>query len=151
YLAFEPVEAGPPSAGYPWRKMMRRHRVAFASGALIVLALVAGLVLATWGLLAESAALGQAQQSAKKAQGSEKRTSSVLNLFLETLGTANRSMYEGKTFTVREALDVASQNIGRFVGDPDTESAVRMALGTVYHGIGELAPAREHLRRAFEL
>jgi serine/threonine protein kinase/tetratricopeptide (TPR) repeat protein len=51
YLAGEPVLAVPPSAGYRARKFLRKNRVAVLAGALVFLALLAGIVGTTWGLI----------------------------------------------------------------------------------------------------
>jgi serine/threonine protein kinase len=63
YLADEPVLAGPPSATYRLRKFVRRHRVPVLAGALLLLALVLGVVGTSWGLvLAEQARQAEADQ-----------------------------------------------------------------------------------------
>ena len=51
YLADEPVQACPPSAGYRLRKFVRRHKGPVLAGLLILLALVAGVVGTTYGLI----------------------------------------------------------------------------------------------------
>jgi tetratricopeptide (TPR) repeat protein len=65
YLADEPVEAGPPSAGYRLRKLVRRHRGPVLAAAGVLLALVAGVAGTTWGLVrAERAWRAEAEQRA---------------------------------------------------------------------------------------
>src|SRR5262249_29098231 len=51
YLDDEPVSAGPPSAGYRLRKLVRRHRTAVVVAAVVFLALVGGVVGTTAGLV----------------------------------------------------------------------------------------------------
>src|SRR5439155_16436591 len=51
YLNDEPVLACPPSAGYRFRKLMRRHKGPVLAAALVLLALVVGLVGLGWGLV----------------------------------------------------------------------------------------------------
>jgi serine/threonine protein kinase len=53
YLADEPVQACRPSAGYRLRKFVRRHKGPVLAALLIVLALVAGVIGTTWGLIRE--------------------------------------------------------------------------------------------------
>jgi WD40 repeat protein len=48
HLDDEPVRARPPSAIYLFRKMARRNRIAFASGGVVVAALIAGLLASLW-------------------------------------------------------------------------------------------------------
>jgi serine/threonine protein kinase/WD40 repeat protein len=51
YLRDEPVEACPPTVGYRLRKSLRKHRGPVTATAVVVLALVAGVVGTTLGLL----------------------------------------------------------------------------------------------------
>ncbi len=51
YLADEPVQACPPSVQYRLRKFVRRNRGPVLSGSLVLLALVAGVIGTTWGLI----------------------------------------------------------------------------------------------------
>jgi hypothetical protein len=55
YLQDEPVAAGPPSAAYRLRKFLRRHRGPVLGAALLLLALVGGIVGTTLGLLSARA------------------------------------------------------------------------------------------------
>jgi len=48
HLANEPVSARPPSAVYRLRKMVRRNKLAFIASAILVLALVGGIVATSW-------------------------------------------------------------------------------------------------------
>jgi serine/threonine-protein kinase len=74
YLADEPVLAGPPSAAYRLRKFVRRNRGPVAAAALVLAALVAGIVGMTAGLLrAGQARRAEAEQrmAAEQAQARE--------------------------------------------------------------------------------
>src|SRR5712664_1887828 len=51
YLADEPVQACPPSALYRFRKFARRHKGPVLAASLISLALVAGIIGTTWGMI----------------------------------------------------------------------------------------------------
>src|SRR5262245_40033177 len=51
YLADEPVQACPPSAGYRLRKFVRRHKRTVLAAGLVVFALIAGLIGTAWGLV----------------------------------------------------------------------------------------------------
>ncbi len=51
YLDHEPVLAGPPSAVYRLRKFLRRRRGPVLAASLVLLALVAGIIGTTWGML----------------------------------------------------------------------------------------------------
>jgi serine/threonine protein kinase/tetratricopeptide (TPR) repeat protein len=63
YLADEPVQACPPSAGYRLRKFLRRHRGPVFAAGIVVLALVAGIVGTSVGLVrAWQAEAGEREQ-----------------------------------------------------------------------------------------
>src|SRR5262249_13962872 len=51
YLHDEPVQACPPSAGYRLRKFVRRNKGPVVAASLVVLALVAGIIGTSWGLV----------------------------------------------------------------------------------------------------
>ena len=63
YLDDEPVAACPPSVGYRLRKFTRRYRSAVTTAALVVVALLAGIGLATWQAVRASAAEEQAEKN----------------------------------------------------------------------------------------
>ena len=67
YLADEPVQACPPSAGYRLRKFVRRNKGPVLAASLVVLALVAGIVGTTWGMIRAE----QARRNALSAQLAE--------------------------------------------------------------------------------
>src|SRR5262249_15938147 len=51
HLADEPVQACPPSAGYRFRKFARRNKGPVVAVSLVLLALIAGIIGTTWGLV----------------------------------------------------------------------------------------------------
>jgi tetratricopeptide (TPR) repeat protein len=56
YLADEPVQACPPSAGYRLKKLARRNRVALTTATLIPVTLVLGTAVSTWQTFRATAA-----------------------------------------------------------------------------------------------
>src|SRR5205085_8999591 len=60
YLSEEPVEARPPSAAYRLRKFVKRHRGPVVAAVVVLVALVAGVIGTSWGLV-------QAVQSEREA------------------------------------------------------------------------------------
>ncbi len=51
YLADEPVEARPPSAGYRFKKILRRYKGQVIAASLVLCSLLAGMAGTTWGLI----------------------------------------------------------------------------------------------------
>ena len=62
YLADEPVEACPPTAGYRLRKFARKHRTALVTAAAFAILLVAGVVVSTWQAVRATSAGREANQ-----------------------------------------------------------------------------------------
>ena len=73
YLPDEPVEACPPSAGYRLRKFAKRNRGAVVAVALVMIALIAGTVGATLGLVRAMDA--EAEALAAQGRGSQPEAS----------------------------------------------------------------------------
>lgn len=67
YLTHEPIEARPPSAWYQMRKFARRHKVGVSASVAVVLALTAGLALASIGLVRARSAELAAQANLRRA------------------------------------------------------------------------------------
>ena len=51
YLADEPVQACPPSAGYRLRKFVRRNKGPVLAASLVLVALLAGIAGTSWGMV----------------------------------------------------------------------------------------------------
>src|SRR5262249_26444524 len=66
YLHDEPVQACPPSAWYRFRKFARRNQGPVLAATLVLVALIAGIIGTTWGMIratdAEAAAMYEANQ-----------------------------------------------------------------------------------------
>jgi serine/threonine protein kinase/WD40 repeat protein len=71
FLAEEPVEARPPSAAYRLRKFVKRNRGPVLAAAVVALALVAGVIGTTWGLVEAMAALDRAVAAEAAAKANE--------------------------------------------------------------------------------
>ena len=62
YLSDEPVQACPPSAGYRFRKFVRRNKRMLATAGMIVLALVLGTAVSVWQTIRATDAEGLAEE-----------------------------------------------------------------------------------------
>ena len=172
HLAGEAVVAAPPSAAYRVRKFVRRNRGTVAAATAVVLALLGGVVAATWqatiaqrerdaALVARQAEaeargkadlLAAAESRARQAAESNARKADAINSFLrDMLGAANvREL--GREAKVAQVLDRAAAGVGKsFVDRPEVEAAVRQILGRTYVSLGMLDPADVQIRSAMDL
>jgi serine/threonine protein kinase/Tfp pilus assembly protein PilF len=163
YLHDDPVLAGPPGTGYRLRKFLRRNQRPVLAAALVLLALVLGVVLSSWQAVratrAEATALrAQAQAVAEKRRADEEAAvARAVNEFLrnDLLAQADPRAQNSaaqspeKNITLRTILDRAAARIpGRFREQPLVEAAIRETIGTAYHGLGEYDLAQLHLETA---
>jgi tetratricopeptide (TPR) repeat protein len=107
YLADEPVQACPPSAGYRLRKFLRRHQGPVVAAGLVVLALVAGMVGTAVGLVrAWQAEAGERQQRQEAEQrGADAETAQLAEAAQRQQATRERDRAE-KEKQIAEAVRV---------------------------------------------
>jgi serine/threonine protein kinase/tetratricopeptide (TPR) repeat protein len=167
YLADEPVEACPPSAGYRLRKLARKYKRALAVAAAFAALLLAGVVLSTWqavrarraervALAARAAATRQrdrALDAEGKAAAEEANARGVLHFLLaEVLEQADPHHEPDRNLTVRTLLDRAASRLeGQAEMPPKVEASIRETMGRTYWALGEFEKAEPHLTRAYAL
>ncbi len=152
YLANEPVLARPPGAGYRIQKFVTRHRAGVLAGSLVLLALVAGIVGTTWGLLdaLKQKRAAERERSEADRQGRiAKHTTDFLTGMFESIDPGQAML---RDITVREVLDQASGKLGTaFPGDPLTELPIRRTLVEVYGKLGKPYSALTNAQAALAL
>ncbi len=177
YLADEPVQACPPSALYRIRKFTRRNRGPVFATALVLLALVGGIVGISVGLVraeqarraeVEQRQLAQAnerkavaaavaeKQAKDLAQEREREIAAVLS-FVENkiLAAARPEGAEGGLgwdVTLHQAIDAALPYLDtNFKQQPLIEARLRQTVGTSFFFSGNGNKAVEQLEKAREL
>jgi len=178
YLADEVVEARPPSAGYRLRKFVRRHKGRVIAGALVVLALVAGVIGTSWGLVRAESRRSEAQQERDKAieAGRAERTAReheeqqrkyaeaiaafVRDDFLALTSVEGQYRFRAgpedgvldKDTTLRQLLDRAAGKLSRRRDlEPRTEAQLNWIVGINYRALGEARRAVPYLERCVAL
>jgi tetratricopeptide (TPR) repeat protein len=144
-LACQPIAARAPSRGYRAALFVRRNRALVAAGALVGLALAAG-VFGLWSGLREA--------RLQTARAEDQFDAQVeINRFLtdDLLGGAAPDV-GGPDLSARALLDRASAKIERrLTGRPLAAAAVHHALGEAYAQLAAFDEAEPHLARALEL
>ena len=145
HLDDQPVQAGPPTAGYRMGKFVRRHRAGVAMSTFAVLGLAAFAVLATVQATAIARERDRATAEAAKAE--------AMNDFLtRTLASADPWRGGSRDVTVVELLDAAVEEVATsFADQPAVEASMHTVLGDAYLGLGRLVPATEQVTRALEI
>ena len=144
HLDDQPVIASPPGASYRLHKLLRRHRAAVATAALVAAALVAGLTAATVGFVKASHERDRKEQALQESQ--------AVTGFLSDMLAAVDPSRGGREVSVREVLDRVSGEVGTaFADQPLVEAQLRQTIGDSYAALGLPASAEQHLPRAWEL
>src|SRR5262249_34032923 len=147
YLAGEPFEARPPSAGYRLGKFVRRHRVAVGAATAFAVLLLAGGSGASLGMLRAV----RAERLAREEAAEGKAGNGFLPLDLLSQAEAARHAAEDRV-TLLEVLDRAAEKVGdRFTGKPEVEAALRATLADTYRGLGSFAKAERQALAALEV
>ena len=167
YLADEPVQACPPSAGYRLRKFARRNRGPVSAAGVVLLALIGGVVGTTLGLVRaeqqrqialdneqKAVAAADAEKQAKEtAEAREAETKAVLDFVENKVFAAARPEGQegglGRDVTLRKALEAALPFVDQsFPNQPLIEARLRMTLGMSFANLGEARIAAEQSERA---
>ncbi len=177
FLGGQPVEACPPTAMYRLRKFVRRNRGPVVAATVVMMAMVAGIVGTTWGLVRAEKALKaearraegerrareretaeriRAEAAEKQARESEADTHAFSHFLVKDVLSVARPKGErgglGIEVTVRRALTEATGKIGeRFQGRPRAEALARFDLGETFHLVGEPFRAVEQLEKSLAL
>jgi len=104
YLDNEPVMARPPSSTYRLQKLIRRNKIAFASGCVVAVTLLLGLVISMLLLFRERDARREEERLRKKAEQAEQRENE-----LREQAEAREKINQAAIFVSQEKFDEASQ------------------------------------------
>ena len=133
-----PVRARPATWGYRARRFAARHRVAVGAAAAVAVALVTG------------AAVAVAQ--AREARAQSARATAMNEFLVGLLGAPDPTGADGRDVRVATLLDRAAAALdSTFAGEPDTEAAMRHALGVTYRELGLYDESARELTGALAL
>jgi serine/threonine protein kinase len=176
YLADEAVLAGPPSASYRLRKFVRRNRKAVLTATGILLALIAGVVGTTVGLVRALAAEKLAGERLQRAEQAEAEATDGRNAAIASEAKAIREAAIARavnSFLQQDLLEMADSEIQisgglepdpdiklrtlleraesrvkeRFADQPEVEAALRNTLGKAFGGVGDYARSAEQFAK----
>jgi tetratricopeptide (TPR) repeat protein len=144
HLTSQPVFASPPSAVYRMGKFVRRHRVGVAAGAIVLLALVLGMVGTTVGMVRATRAEVQATQEAETAK-------QVSDFLVGLFEVSDPQEARGDEITAREILEKGAEKIDtELQGQPLVQARLMGTMGEVYRSLALYPQARHLLEQALE-
>ncbi|MDQ2868652.1 MAG: tetratricopeptide repeat protein, partial [Verrucomicrobiota bacterium] len=141
HLEGRPVSARSDTLGYRAAKFVRRNKAAVAASALVVVAIVAGLIIA----LREGQVARRQRDLAEREKAVAQNTSNFLQ---EMLGAAAPEK-RGADIRVTDLMNEASQRAREQTAtNPEGMADVLTTLGKTYISLGLYAPAEADLRAA---
>lgn len=145
YLSGEPLEAGPESVTYRFRKLVRRNTGLVISVGVVALTLVAGIIGTTLFAIDAQRERAQARQEFERAEAVKSFVTGMLSSVDPGIA---RSMDKELMLMV---LDDAAVRIDRkFTDQPLTESELRTTIGKTYVLLGMYDEATPHLEGALK-
>jgi serine/threonine protein kinase/tetratricopeptide (TPR) repeat protein len=172
YLHDEPVEAGPPGAGYRLKKLARKHRTALAIAGVIALLLVLAGAVSAWqavrATLAEHRALAErdraelekdrAEQERNRAEASFKMARETVDRFFTQVADSPTLKAQGMEKFRKDLLGSAKEFYERFIREQLDAPQVRHDLGRAHvrlakiqEVLGDHAAAQAMSERAIEI
>jgi serine/threonine protein kinase/Tfp pilus assembly protein PilF len=168
FLDGRPIMARPVGPAVRVWRWCRRRPVPAGLVAALVLALVAGFGGITWNWREAVRQKREAERRGDQlrlAQGETARerdlketqrakAEAINDFFIGKLLSQAEPEHNpnARHVTMLETLDRAAAEVGRsFAGQPATEAAIRTAIGSAYHGLGEFAKSESHYRAAYDL
>ncbi|MBL0029552.1 MAG: tetratricopeptide repeat protein [Rhodanobacteraceae bacterium] len=143
FLANRPIAARRHDPLHVFGRWLARHPFASAASVGVLIAAAAGIALSIQRIAAER---DRADERA--------RVAGTVLAFLEDdlLAAADPAAMPGHEMTVRQALDLASRQVGRrFDQAPAEQAAVRLTLSRLYQALGAPDQAEPHARAALAL
>jgi tetratricopeptide (TPR) repeat protein len=151
FLADEPVEARPPSAGYRLGKFLRRNKGPVLAAGLVVLALVGGIIGTTLGMLHAEARRVEAEHARDRTwQALDAMTSSVTG---DSLSMQAALSDEQKRF-LRQVLTYYQELAGEHADDEASRFRTAQAagrVGLIEYSLGRKAEGEIAFRQALSL
>jgi serine/threonine protein kinase len=137
HLDNEPVLARPPSAAYKLQKAFRRNKLIFSAAAAVILALAAGLGLATAGFFRAHAALAEAQQQRALADDNFRQARAAVEDLLRISDERLQDQAGLQPLRI-ELMKAAIDRYEPFLSQPIPDPTPREELARLYARYGQL-------------
>jgi non-specific serine/threonine protein kinase/serine/threonine-protein kinase len=142
YLVDEPITARPPTASYRIGKFARRHRLALGAAALVSLALLAGIIGTSIGMI-------RAREAKREAELQERSSRRVAQFMVDLFDGARPTETAGREVTALELVERGAQRIREELGgEPKIQARLQRSIAEVLIQLGRLDQAEQELALA---
>jgi tetratricopeptide (TPR) repeat protein len=155
FLNHEPVTAGPPTAAYRVRKFIRRNRPQVIAATLLLMALTAGVLGTTWGMVRADAQRVRAEKATDRAERSSERAARALYTLTDEaldglLGRQSGWGEKERAFlkTVENQFDQLATTEGETDEVKRLQASARLRLASVRALLGDWKAAEADYRSA---
>ncbi len=145
FLSDEPIEAGPPGAGYRMRKFLWRNRWAAAVVTILLLTMYGGIVGTSIGLIqasrgraAASQALQVAEHQRDRAERHYQRALSAVDRLLTRVGGVGLESLPHMDETRRQLLEDALEFYNEILQDESDDPVLRREVGLAWQRVGDI-------------
>ena len=140
-----PVAAQPDTLGYRTRKFVGRHKAAVGAAALGL-----AMIVALAGTMTVQAVRLARQRDEIRAERDKAVT--LASLLEQVFAGSDPAQARGETLTAREILDKgAARALAGLEEQPETQAALALVIGRVYHSLGLSERAQPLLQRSLAL
>ncbi|MEM7350103.1 MAG: serine/threonine-protein kinase [Acidobacteriota bacterium] len=149
HLAGRPILARPNTWRYRCSKFVRRHALAVAASAVMVLVIAGLIAFYTWQLKIER---DRASQAAERASREAVVANQVSSFLVGLFEVSDPNQAQGEVVTAREILDRGAERITAEVQeDPSIQARLMKTMGRVYRNLGLFDSATSLLEGALEV
>ena len=146
-----PVTARRDTLGYRTGKFIRRNKVGVTAAALVVLALVTGLVTAVWQARLARQERDRAQTALAQSKIAQRQAEQIDDFLQSLLASADPAKL-GKDVRMVQVLDAAAGNLDRdLANEPEVLTQAHLTLSRTYRNLGLFEPAEQQARAALAL
>ena len=144
YLSDEPVLAGPPSAGYRFRKLVRRHRVGVFAAVAVLTAVVVGGTVSGWQAVRATRAERVARQEAETAL-------QVSNFLVDLFRVSDPGVAQGDDLTAKQILEKGREKIeNELQSQPLVRARLLATIGEITSNLGLYDEALDLLEASYD-
>ena len=143
-----PVTTRKDTLGYRAGKFIRRNKVGVTAAAMVVLALITGLVTAIWQAQLARQERDRAQAALVQAKIAQKQAERIDD-FLQGLLASADPVKLGKDVRMVQVIDAAAKNLDRdLANEPEVLIRAHQTLALTYQNLGLFEPAEQQHRAA---